>query len=531
MPSLVDLLDDASSEATELLIHPTEAPSTTARLWSQCLAVGSTFEARFDEGTPIGLLLATSTEAVTSLVGGWLAGLNVASLPFPRLNIMPDQYVRELGAICDAAGIYTVFAPPTMVASLARLADRGIAIEQLPSANTGRPGLSSRRSAGEGFVQFTSGTTTRPRGAVLTLDAMAACVQSTLSVIDPRQGETTCSWLPLSHDMGLVGMLLTPWIGLGPAWAGRGRIVLLEPDAFLRSPRLWLRACSDFRATITTTSPRGIEIGARSLGGSAALDLSSIRCCLVGGDRIDPELLRHFGGLASCYGFRERAVSPAYGLAEATLTVSMVRPDEPWTTHPLDLSPASNGGTCTPVVSAGPIVPDIALRIGRTLTEGVGEIEITGPSLFDGYLGEPPRQAWFRTGDVGMLDDDGGLFVVGRLDDFVPTSMGLFYAPALEERVARNARLRGSRSVVLSDDKSSGYLVIIEEPRRRLWKADGAALADWVASCGKETFGTPPSRCIRIPRGVLPLTHSGKIRRSDCHSLLDREDAIDAAST
>ncbi len=184
-------------------------------------------------------------------------------------------------------------------------------------------------------MQFTSGSTGEPRGIELSLDALDANLTSMYHWLAPSDGAVVCSWLPLSHDMGLIGLALYAMCSVNPPWSVASDLVLMTPEAFLAHPASWMRACTDYRATTTTSPPFALRLAARSLR-SGSFDLSSLRSFVVGSEPVPADGLREFEAIARDSGLPPTVLCPGYGMAEAALAVAIDPTTRSWSSVHVD---------------------------------------------------------------------------------------------------------------------------------------------------------------------------------------------------
>jgi acyl-CoA synthetase (AMP-forming)/AMP-acid ligase II len=285
----------------------------------------------------------------------------------------------------------------------------------------------------------------------------------------PQVGDCACSWLPLSHDMGLVGMLLSSWSAMRPAILGKGELCLIRPEYFLRDPASWLMACSETGATTTAAPDFGYALAARTIGTARHLDLGRLRTCICGGEVVRWSTLERFAEASAGAGFRPRAFCPAYGLAEATLAVTMVRPEQDVTVRYADAAALADGewrdvpaGLGQAVVSAGASLPGMNCRIGEG-SSGLGAVEVTGRSMFSGYVGAGPEfdsGGWLRTGDLGILID-GELYLGGRYDDRIIVAGRNVDATQIEGCISGRGGIRHGGAAAV-EDGDGGFVVVAE---------------------------------------------------------------------
>ncbi|MFI6217694.1 AMP-binding protein [Nocardia brasiliensis] len=396
------------------------------------------------------------------------------------------------------------------------------------------------------YVQFSSGSTGTPRA----IPARVAAVRANGMAImrDGLRGDAAVdrglSWLPLHHDMGLVGFVLAPLLIGVP-------VSFVPTRAFVRQPGLWLRAMSERRATISFAPNFAYALSARRTSPEeiAALRLDHVRVLGCGAEPINHAVLQHFLSAFAPAGLQPEALTPCYGLAEATLAVALAPPDHPYRVdriragelsggRAVPLDPAAADGipaqaennTSTAVsaeaatiVSCGPPLPghQIVVRddAGEAVAErSIGEIWVRGPSIAQAYLGAVSAthdtfrpDGWLRTGDLGYLAD-GELFVTGRVKDLLILN-GRNIDPQRVEWVAEAVAGVRAGGVVACTRPGSGSeeLVVVAECRTAETTEIPAALREAVAA----TLGIPVHDVVTVAPGTVPRTTSGKPRRQE----------------
>jgi acyl-CoA synthetase (AMP-forming)/AMP-acid ligase II len=367
------------------------------------------------------------------------------------------------------------------------------------------------------LVQFTSGSTAEPKGVVLNGADVVANVDAILERLAPGPNDNSCSWLPLSHDMGLIGMLLGSCIAGVAGGARGGCLYLMTPEHFLRKPPDWLRACSQFAATITAAPDFGFSLATRRAI-PAYLDLAPLRVCIAGGEPVRASTLRSFANQFSASGFSSRAFCPSYGLAEAALAVTMTPVASDWESVRVDTLSLA-GGNVEPSSNGMELVSSGTELVGYEVsaeTDSVGILKFRGPSQCHAYVGghtlPVDNDGWFVTNDLAFRNG-GSLYVVGRSDDVLSVAGRNVYALDVEAALNAVVGIRSGRAVALVDP-SSRLLVIAE--------LDGTSESDSIAvgqvllkirSAVSARIGLSPSEVIFVERGQLPMTASGKIRR------------------
>ena len=284
------------------------------------------------------------------------------------------------------------------------------------------------------LIQYSSGTTEEPRGCILSASAISSHLERLTEKMDadPTR-DVGVAWLPLSHDMGLFGALMV-------AWTKSGALALGTPERFLASPRSWMQDCVDFGATITVGPTFGVKLAARAAAVSPPDGNLKLRIWIVGSDHVDADALDEIHRVLGPSGLTRAAMTPAYGLAEATLAVTMTEPAQEPVSMIVD-SEALLAGTLREVpvdhpdarriVASGTPLRDTEVRVEATqqaeiaspgFGREVGEICVRAPGLASGYHARPEKTAErfcdgeLHTGDLGFLDGD-QLYVLGRNDD------------------------------------------------------------------------------------------------------------------
>jgi acyl-CoA synthetase (AMP-forming)/AMP-acid ligase II len=360
------------------------------------------------------------------------------------------------------------------------------------------------------FLQYTSGSTAAPRGVVLSHANVLATVRAMVEVAGVTARDVVVSWLPLYHDMGLIGC------AFGALHTGC-LLALLPPD--LRNPRPWLEAITEHRAAFTVAPDFGYRNCLRHVHDTTGLDLSSLRMALSGAEPVRLSTIRAF---QERFGLGD-VVSPAYGLAEATLAVAI------WPAGRPVRSDAS--GT---VASVGPPCPGVRVAIERLTGGGparpgeIGEILVRSPGVMQGYYRDPEgtrealRGGWLHSGDLGFLDAEGYLYVTGRLKDAIIVA-GRNLAPAdLEEIVDDVPGVRYSAAIgVASKRTGTQRLHIVAEVRGDTLPSDELArLARGIVAEVHRRRGLRPARVLLVRPQTIPKTSSGKIRRSALAEML-----------
>ncbi len=387
------------------------------------------------------------------------------------------------------------------------------------------------------LIQATSGSTSAPKAVALTHANVLSNLEQIGQSLQVNQNDVVVSWLPLFHDMGLIGCFLFVLY-----WQLPG--VFMTPYSFLRRPVNWLKAITTYKGTLSPAPNFAYALAAARTPDSTLpeLDLSSWRSAICGAEPIDPRTLAGFAGRFAAIGFDANALTPCYGLAEASLAVTMHQPGTAMKVEVLSrqvltheniailADPDGSEQTIT-VVDCGVPVPGMEVHIldeqGNRLPDGyVGRVYISGPSVLQQFFNDPERTAALLqdnrldTGDMGYMRC-GHLFVTGRHKELIIVR-GQNVQPAdLEWIAAEVPGLTPGRIVALGihDEKvgSEQLHLVAERPRNK--KANLAEIAENVRQYVGHRTGIVPAQVSLVPRNSIPRTTSGKLQRALMKSL------------
>jgi len=380
------------------------------------------------------------------------------------------------------------------------------------------------------FIQFSSGTTGAPKGISVTHGALLANARAMGARAGFVRGDATVGWLPLYHDMGLVGVTLTPLLHGLP-------VALMSPMAFLFKPERWLWALHHFRATMTCAPNFAYQLCAKRLtpAATAGLDLGSLHLAFNGAEQVQRDTLTAFAARFAPHGFRPEAMYPVYGMAEAALGVAFPDPGAPPRVDLVDRDALTRDGVAAPgcsdlgtiaFVSVGRPLDGYEVRIaggdGEPLPERrQGQILLRGPSITRAYVNAPDdstaafRDGWLCTGDLGYLAD-GELFVCGRSKDLIIKAGRNYHPHTFESSAARVPGVRvGCVAAIAARNAEAGTEdVVVVFETRVTDRAELAALKAAVEAQIQRDVGLRPERLIAVPPQALPKTSSGKVARS-----------------
>ena len=493
-------------------------------------AAGSLVARGVRPGDRVAIVLRTEPAFLDAFFGALHAGaVPVPLYPPVRLGRM-DEYVAATARMLRVSCARAVVTSRTVARILGRAvagAGAGLDLGVLDAAELGAgPEATVRRDPSDlALVQFSSGSTVDPKPVALTQANLVSQVASLMAIIEPTRADVLVSWLPLYHDMGLIGCLLG-------AVGYPGPLVLVPPEHFLARPALWLRAIGRHRGTISA-APHFAYAYAADRVRDADLDglsLRSWRVALDGAEPVTPGALHRFAARFAAHGFDAGALMPVYGLSEASLAVTFCPPGRPPIAEALDPARLA-AGEVTPgrreVVSVGRPVPGVEVEIrdegGAPVSERrLGRIHVRGPSVMQGYLGDDEataralRDGWLDTGDLGF-HAGGELFVHGRAKDLVIVR-GANHAPEeFESALAGIAGLRPGCAVALGflppDGEGEELLVLAERVRGA--GEGGPAVEDAIRAAVLSRTGVRVHTVRLLEPGTLPRTSSGKMRRAE----------------
>src|SRR5436190_14737379 len=378
------------------------------------------------------------------------------------------------------------------------------------------PAFPTAHSDDTAFIQYTSGSTGQPRGVVLSHSNVVRTVEFMAEAAQLTREDVVVSWLPLYHDMGLIGCSFTP------PWTG-ARLYRLPPD--LKSPRAWLELLSRARATFTVSPDFGYRNCVRNIHDRTGLALSSLQQALSGAEPVRLSTIQAF---EEKFGL-DNVVTPCYGLAEATLAVAI------WPRKtPLRFDRSGK------VLSVGRPCRGVSVRImedEREVGSDVeGEICVRGPGVMQGYYNNPEAtrrvlspDGWLRTGDLGFLDQDGYLYITGRVKDLIILGGENIVPADIEEIVDRAPGVRYSAAVGLEHERTgSQRLHVVAELREPGMGADAMSrLIREIVQRVHHGRGHRPAKVLLVQRGAIPKTSSGKIQHSRLGEMIAKDELGD----
>jgi 1-acyl-sn-glycerol-3-phosphate acyltransferase len=488
----------------------------------------------------VAIMLPTSPEYFSTYLGILRAGaIPVPIYPPARASQLEEHVLRHTGILDNARATLLVTVSEAMaVARLlqARVAGlRHVVTPQQLAARGGAPAPVEIRGDDIAFIQYTSGSTGNPKGVALTHANLLANIRAMAPTVQATPRDVFVSWLPLYHDMGLIGA----W--LGALYVGYA-LVVMSPLTFLARPERWLQAIDRHRGSLSAAPNFAYELCVKRIDDAAlaGLDLSCWRLAFNGAEAVSPDTVQRFEQRFARCGLRAGTVTPVYGLAEACLgllfpplgrALRVDRVQRQAFEHEHRALPAADADAgALRFVACGAPLPGHAIRLvdegGREVGERIeGRLEFRGPSATHGYFRNPEqtarlfRDGWLDSGDRGYRAD-GDVFITGRVKDIIIRGGRNLYPEAIEASVGSVESVRkGCVAVFGSPDPVTGTerLVVLAEIRPTD-AASQARLRDAVSHAVLAAIGEPPDEVVLVPPHSVLKTSSGKLRRSACRA-------------
>ena len=495
----------------------------------------------YAKGDRIGLIVPDNDEFVLTFLGALYAGVVPVPMYPPvalgKLDAYMDSLVRILGAAGARAIVTTKRVSPILWSLLDKVEalDDIVLVDKLgdaPESDEPSPEIGPEDTC---FLQFTSGSTSDPKGVIVTHGSLAANANAVISDglnADPET-DRGVSWLPLYHDMGLIGFVIAPLFGLIP-------IVFLQTMSFVKRPTIWMEAVDRYRGTLSFAPNFAFALAAKRAAQQveSGIDLSCLRVLGCGAEPINSKTIDRFVRAFEPAGLNPNAVMPCYGMAEATLAMTFEPLDEPVLTQSIDRAAYENDNIARRVgvdsdsielVACGRTFPGHQIGImspdDDLLADGeVGEIVFSGPSVTAGYYqnrsatSESFRDGWLHTGDLGFTLS-GRLYVSGRLKDLIILNGRNYYPQAIEWEVEKIQGIRKGNVVAFAErgDRTERLVVVAETKA-----GEHGPLVEPIRAQLSAAFQLAVDDVVIVPAGSLPKTSSGKLqRRKTCAQYRD----------
>ncbi len=494
-------------------------------------------------GQSVAIMLPTSRDYLFSFFGILLAGgIPVPIYPPLRPSQIEDHLRRHAGILANAQAVLLI-----TVADAQRVGHllkgqvgtmREVVTPQQLEASAGTYNGAPIRPQDIAFLQYTSGSTGQPKGVILTHADLLANIRAMGEQVQADSTDVFVSWLPLYHDMGLIGA----W--LGSLYYGMP-LVLMSPLAFLTGPARWLRIIHQHRGTLTAAPNFAYELCLSKVEDSdiQGLDLGSLRLAFNGAEPVSPNTVRRFGERFARFGFRPQAMAPVYGLAEAAVGLAFPPVGRGPLIDRIEREAFVTRGRAVPLpdagqetlefVACGQPLPGYQIRIvdaaGRELPEReTGRLEFQGPSATSGYLRNPEATrslfdgAWLDSGDLAYVAG-GDIYLTSRVKDIIIRGGRNLYPYEVEEAVGGIVGIRkGCVAVFGSPDPASctERLIVVAETREQE-STTLEALQVQVREVATALLGMPPDEVMLAPPHTVLKTSSGKIRRAAVRELFE----------
>lgn len=537
--TLLARIEDAADSGGVLTFvdGDTADPVSWGRLHDEARGIAAVLQSRgVGPGDRVSILGPTTRPLVTAIQAVWLCGATVVVLPLPMRLSSIGEFVAQTRSRIRASRSAVVVVDPELLQFVEPQADDPPMVA-LPELGEG-PGPDAYERPAEdpealAILQFTSGSTARPKGVMLPHRCVTANLDGIACAARVEADDVIVSWLPLYHDMGLIGTLTLPMTtGIG--------LVLAAPQDFLASPRRWMEWMSEFGGTATAGPNFSYALATRALRRIEQLDLSRWRLALNGAEPVDVATIEAFCDAGARHGLDPNVVFPAFGMAEATLAVTFPEPGSGLEIDQVDRRALEHDRVAVPTGTDDPDkakhlallgrpVPGIELRIcdpetGDELADRqVGEVEIRGTSVTPGYDGDPEATAaafhdgWLRTGDLGYLHE-GRLAICGRIKDVIIVGGRNVFPEDAERAAAAVDGVRTGNVIAFgaSGRRGSEALVVVAETKAEDDHEGVRRVRDDVARSVRDAVGLAAKDVVLVRPGTLPKTSSGKLQRSLC---------------
>jgi len=487
-----------------------------------------------DKDARIGIIATTSPEFAILFFACQYAGLVPAPLPLPVTLGGRSAYERQLQRMADTADLRALFTPASMEPIISAALNDDITPVLTFESVLDLPRTGELRPHGPDdlcYIQYSSGSSSSPKGILGTQKSVTAnCLGITRDGLKVNERDRATSWLPMYHDMGLIGFMIAPLMS-------QLSVDYLDPQDFTRRPISWLQLISDHKGTLSYSPTFGYELCVRRWRSDREVDLASWRAAGIGGDMVRPEPLTRFSDLFSEMGFVEGAFTPSYGLAETTLAATFSPSGQGLKKHTINIKKseadgiAETAGDLIPdehkrtFVACGHVLPDHEIEIrdfDNQLLSGnqIGRICLKGPSLSPGYFRNKSateaafsEDGWLDTGDLGYWLD-GQLVVTGRSKDLILWHGRNIWPQDIEWAAQAAAPHRCGRAAAFAtggagDEKEIRLLLECRTRDVKLLDEIHAA----VSAAIRLEVGVPVKLRL-VPRGSMIITSSGKLARA-----------------
>jgi fatty-acyl-CoA synthase len=543
-PTLGDALDYAARGSRGMNFHDARGTLLRSYPYSELRQDALVHARRFmalglAKGDRVAMIAETGPEFAASFFGAVYAGLWPVPLPLPTSFGGRDAYVDQLVIMLTSSDPHLFLFPPELADYATAAAEkRGVAARDWDSLTDIEPSTADLRPSDTneiGYLQYSSGSTRFPHGVAVTHRALLDNLRAHGLGVQVQDSDRVVSWLPWYHDMGLVGCMLSPL-------ANQISVDYLKTEDFARRPLAWLDLVSRNPGTTLSYSPTfGYDICSRRMSSQTKaadrFDLSRWRIAGNGADMIRPDVMQAFVDSFADAGFKAASFCPSYGLAEATLAVSIMPPGEGIRLELVEESELSGVGTPAQerprryraIVNCGRAVEGMEIEIrgadGTVLADrSIGKVWVRGSSVMEGYFRDPESTAacmvggWLDTGDMGYLSN-GYIFIVGRAKDMIIINGRNHWPQDIEWAVEQLPGFKSGDIAAFaitgpSGEETPAVLVHcrVSDPAER------GRLRDDIKERVRAITGISPVVEL-IPPRTLPRTSSGKLSRTKARNL------------
>lgn len=507
-----------------------------AQLRDAAMTLAARLAGRFERGDRLTVVAETSPDFLITFFACQYAGLIPAPMPMPVNLGGKDGYINQVRQMIVGASAVAAVGPAQLTEFLTEAAQEIDDVEvfdfealcALPDTGAKAKPFGPEEHC---YIQYSSGSTSAPKGVIGTQKSVNSNLTAiTRHGLQLRLGDRAASWLPLYHDMGLIGFILSPLVG-------QVSVDFLATSDFVRRPLLWLRIMTEHKTTVTYSPSFGYDLAAKRSARAepGSIDLSNLRIAGIGGDMVRPEALNAFtDAFASC-GFASNAFTPSYGMAEATLAIAFPELGTSVKVDDVDMRHYTRSGIAQPAsavtseehrrgfVLCGRPLPghDIEVRDenhNAVDERVVGRIFIKGPSLTPGYFSDPEaseamyRGAWLDTGDMGYFLD-GQIVITGRAKDLIIINGRNIWPQDIEWAVEKVEGVRSGGVAAFSVDDGNGERIIVVAERRGMDEEALIALKREIAQVIQNAAGAPAEVVLARPHSMV-MTSSGKLSRA-----------------
>ena len=525
----------------------TENSLTYAGLAARAAGVGNGLrQAGLLPGERAAIMLPTGEDFFAAFFGVLYAGCVPVPIYPPARPAQLEEHLKRQAGILRNAGAVLLVAAAEMpsVARLLKLQVESLRAVVDVAAFGGASAATADKAAGRGtaeslaLIQYTSGSTGDPKGVTLSHANLLANIRAMGQAMAAGPEDIFVSWLPLYHDMGLIGAWLGSLYFAAP-------LVVMSPLTFLVRPEQWLWAIHRHRGTLSAAPNFAFELCLRKIDDAAiaGLDLGSLRMVANGAEAVGPDTLRRFAARFGKYGFRPEVMAPVYGLAENAVGLAFPPLGRVPVIDRIDRMALARHGRAQP---AAPVARDVleCVACGRPLAgheirvvDATGELgerregrlQFRGPSATAGYFNNPDKTRelfdgdWLNSGDLAYIAA-GDIFITGRSKDIIIRAGRHIYPEEIETAIGDIAGVRkGCVAVFGSPDRQSGTerIVVLAETRDRD-AATLAALRAAIAARAAPLLEAPPEEIVLVPPRTVPKTSSGKLRRAAARALFEQ---------